>query len=656
MPPSVPLRGIRPDIVFEMRGFVCFLLLMLSAVPTPSVRAAPDSDSSIVSSGAANKPNLDELRAKAEAGDVNAEYQLVGMYLKGDGVPQDITEAFKWSHKAAEQGISGAQYGVGLMYYNGSGVPGDKLEAAKWFRKAAEQGDARSEDWLGLMYSKGEGIDLDKSESLKWYRKAADQGDASGEYHVGLFYEFNAHPKDDAEACQWYRKAAEQGLPVAEMWYGSHLLLGYGVAKDSDVAIKWIRKAADQGQADAETWLGRFYSSGERVPIDKAEAVKWFRKAAEQGEDYSQYEMGLSYFFGDGVPKDPIEAFKWMRKAAEQGLANAERQVAFFYAQGFGVPKDQIEAFKWSRKAAEQGDVQAQILLATTYAAGDGAPTDKIEAFAWFIVAAASGDENAIKYRDQLERELGGTAKFTAQKRSDELTNEIEAIKAGHAGSVSSPSDLLPTNQTPKSYGSGAIVSAQGNILTAAHVVAGATQVVVVTLQGRRSATVLQIDEANDIAVLKIEGGPYVPLPITPSHGVRLGQAVATIGFPNVEIQGFSPKVTRGEISSIDGAADDPREWQISVPVQPGNSGGPLLDNSGNLVGIVESKLGVKAAQAIGDIPQNVSYAVKSAYALALLEPYLDSSTPESNRADQNQSFEDMVAKAQQSVVLILVY
>ena len=87
-----------------------------------------------------------------------------------------------------------------------------------------------------------------------------------------------------------------------------------------------------------------------------------------------------------------------------------------------------------------------------------------------------------------------------------------------------------------------------------------------------------------------------------------------------------------------------------------GNSGGPLLEENDNLIGIVVSKLGIKAAMATGDMPQNVNYAVKSAYALALLEPYLDNNAPEPNQPNQKQTFADMVSSAQQSVVLILVY
>ena len=192
--------------------------------------------------------------------------------------------------------------------------------------------------------------------------------------------------------------------------------------------------------------------------------------------------------------------------------------------------------------------------------------------------------------------------------------------------------------------------------MTAAHVVAGASRLEVYTAKGVQSASVVRIDEANDLAVLKLTDGAYPALSIIPSRGIRLGQTVATIGFPNVQIQGFSPKVTKGEISSVNGIADDPRSWQISVPVQPGNSGGALLDESGNLIGVVVGKLELDAEKVTGDVPQNVNYAVKGTYALALLEPYLNEIASAPNQGAVKPKFEDMVAKAQQSVVLILVY
>jgi S1-C subfamily serine protease len=389
---------------------------------------------------------------------------------------------------------------------------------------------------------------------------------------------------------------------------------------------------------------------------DSAEAAKWYRMAADQGNVTAQFNFGLMCQNGDGVTKDNAEAAKWYRKAAEQGDPFAQFNLGLIYDNGEGVTKVSAEAARWYRKAAEQGNAAAQSNLGVIYAEGVGVLKDEIEALAWFNVSAASGNDVAVKNRASLERRLGREGTLTAQQRAKEILKEIEAAKARQTVPKSSPLAAGTVTAVPKSTGSGAIVSPQGHVLTAAHVVGHATTLSVVTANGTWSATVLRMDEPNDVAVLKIDGGPYVPLPIAPSRQVRLGQTVATIGFPNVGIQGFSPKVTRGEISSLNGFADDPRGWQISVPVQPGNSGGPLLDENGNLIGVVIAKLGLNAATVTGDIAQNVNYAVKSAYALALLEPYLDASAPGPKQSSPKLSFEDMIAKAQQSVVLILAY
>jgi S1-C subfamily serine protease len=102
---------------------------------------------------------------------------------------------------------------------------------------------------------------------------------------------------------------------------------------------------------------------------------------------------------------------------------------------------------------------------------------------------------------------------------------------------------------------------------------------------------------------------------------VKLGGTVATVGFPDIGLQGFAPKLAKGEIASLAGAADDPRYFQISLPVQPGNSGGALVDARGNVVGIVAAKLNARAAlNATGSLPENVNYAVKSSLLLSFLE------------------------------------
>jgi S1-C subfamily serine protease len=164
------------------------------------------------------------------------------------------------------------------------------------------------------------------------------------------------------------------------------------------------------------------------------------------------------------------------------------------------------------------------------------------------------------------------------------------------------------------------------------------------------------VDEANDIALLKAEG-KFSPLPIAASRTVRLGNTVATVGFPDTGLQGFAPKLAKGEIASLSGAGDDPRHFQISVPVQPGNSGGALVDERGNVVGIVSAKLSARAALAeSGELPENVNYAVKSSFLLGFLESVPDVSAKLKEPNTQEEKFEDVVKSAQSAAVLVLVY
>ena len=147
------------------------------------------------------------------------------------------------------------------------------------------------------------------------------------------------------------------------------------------------------------------------------------------------------------------------------------------------------------------------------------------------------------------------------------------------------------------------------------------------------------------------------PLPIAASRTGLLGGTVATVGFPDIGLQGFAPKLAKGEIASLSGAGDDPRYFQISVPVQPGNSGGALVDERGNVIGIVSAKLDAGAALAAsGALPENVNYAVKSSLLLSFLESVPDLATKLKEPNTKDEKFEDVVKSAQGAAVLVLVY
>jgi tripartite-type tricarboxylate transporter receptor subunit TctC len=168
--------------------------------------------------------------------------------------------------------------------------------------------------------------------------------------------------------------------------------------------------------------------------------------------------------------------------------------------------------------------------------------------------------------------------------------------------------------------GSGFFITTDGYFVTNQHVVESASSVVIRTANGKSyPAQVVRVDSANDIAILKAEG-TFRALPVQTSQSVRRGDKVFTLGFPNTLVQGVEPKYTDGVISSLTGVRDEPNNYQISVAIQPGNSGGPLISSLGNVVGIVASKLSAEAMRKRGgSSPENVNYAVKSNYLVELI-------------------------------------
>ena len=173
-------------------------------------------------------------------------------------------------------------------------------------------------------------------------------------------------------------------------------------------------------------------------------------------------------------------------------------------------------------------------------------------------------------------------------------------------------SSVVSISRAETSTGSGFFVSAEGHFVTNHHVIDGATEFSIRTPDGRiHRARKIKADAGTDLALLKVDIGQFKPLNITTSVGIRRGESVYTLGFPQIQIQGLEPKLTEGSISSLSGMADDPKTFQISNPIQPGNSGGPLFTEDGQIVGVVVSTLSTNYMQkTFGTTPQNVNYAL----------------------------------------------
>ena len=121
----------------------------------------------------AQTPEIDALRARAEQGDAEAQFNLGVIYDDGRGVLEDDVEAVRWYRLAAEQGLAEAQWGLGFKYDSGWGVPEDPAEAVQWYRLAAEQGYDLALPRLGLSYQLGQGVPQDYVQAHMWFNLEA---------------------------------------------------------------------------------------------------------------------------------------------------------------------------------------------------------------------------------------------------------------------------------------------------------------------------------------------------------------------------------------------------------------------------------------------------------------------------------------------------
>jgi len=162
------------------------------------------------------------------------------------------------------------------------------------------------------------------------------------------------------------------------------------------------------------------------------------------------------------------------------------------------------------------------------------------------------------------------------------------------------------------STGSGVVIDTGGTILTNAHVVQGCVQTRVVASGESTSATVLAQDTQNDLAVLRADRHFAAAVRLREGTGIQQGDEVLALGYPLTDVLSSDVIVTTGTVSALAGLRNDTRQLQISAPVQPGNSGGPLLDLGGNLVGVVQAVLASTTQMGMSVAPQNVNFAIKT--------------------------------------------
>lgn len=233
---------------------------------------------------------------------------------------------------------------------------------------------------------------------------------------------------------------------------------------------------------------------------------------------------------------------------------------------------------------------------------------------------------------------------------------ELVALDGGESDPAARPA-LSDRKPPPLGNGSGFLITSDGYFVTNNHVVVGAESVAVKFGNAVIPARVIKTDDSNDIAILKLEGS-FPCLPLGEDLQVRPGEDVFTVGFPMTDVMGEAPKTTLGTINAITGMGDDPRTFQISVQIQPGNSGGPLvLKSTGNVIGVTSSSLNAAKFLRLGrPLPQDVNYAMKASYIRPLLAtvPGLIDKLPKTN--NDERAWREVQQEVEKGVGLVMIH
>ncbi len=239
--------------------------------------------------------------------------------------------------------------------------------------------------------------------------------------------------------------------------------------------------------------------------------------------------------------------------------------------------------------------------------------------------------------KEQVKHEMGDKYDNNQITTSYQLLRLFPLSKGGAAGVLS---------------GSGFAIAENGMIVTNSHVVNGATRIRVKGVEGNFSRTysarIVAEDARNDLALLRIDDpgfSKFSPIPF----GVRpqiaqIGENVFVLGYPLRASMGDDIKLTNGIISATSGVRGNLTMYQISAPIQRGNSGGPLFDAQGNLIGIIRSK---------HSEAENASYAIKATHLVNLIETLKDRFPLPEQNAVAGKPLPEQVAALRQFVFII---
>jgi S1-C subfamily serine protease len=235
----------------------------------------------------------------------------------------------------------------------------------------------------------------------------------------------------------------------------------------------------------------------------------------------------------------------------------------------------------------------------------------------WFVRRAGSDGRNPAGMDPGVAPGTPRYASFIKSVR--EAAIRLGGLSVAAAGPGTAAADK---GRRTVGSGSGIVLDAAGHVLTNNHVVGACSDVRIVdAAHDAETAALVARDPSNDLALLKAPLRGPKPARFRDGPDLQPGESVVVAGYPLANMLGSDMAVTTGSLTRLTGPRDDTRLLQLSAPVQPGNSGGPVLDAEGNVIGVVTAMMTrIPGPNGVALVPQNVNFAIKAAIVRNFLE------------------------------------
>lgn len=544
---------------------------------------------------------------------------------------------------------------------------GNMPDAARNFLAVADHGDPRGPFNLGEMARTGKGIEADEPLARDLLKRAAEMGHPGAMASLaGMLRDGKGGTSDRAGAVHWAHLAAEHGDGRGQLLLARTLRTDGAEPKDLDTALVWFRLAEG-------TLVGTPEATAARTEADEvAAAIGEVRAAAAAVRTAvfrptppdALWNLPADWSLWDG--RHPLQRVRGANLLEMPAFAAPMRNLlgAPLYGRlptlssgpgGISVDADWV--FIQACRAHSCNTDQYAVALRR----------DGSDAIACVLEPQTTRDQPRVpglltfaRTGSPLrQREDTGT-RGCPRSREELTTAAPHPVMAGRPFDRDAPVRASPTPpqrpeegggvRRPKESTGTAWRVAEAHFVTNAHVIEGCGSLRLSASKQAVAATVVARNATSDLALLQADLTTPASLSIR-STPPRPAEPVVVAGFPLRGLLAAGPQVSTGIVTALAGLQDDPTRIQISAPIQPGNSGGPVLDRSGQVIGVAASTIGtLSAAIVTGTVPQNVNFAISAERVSALL---LSAGVQPDRTTAFVGTVEEVAARAMASVALV---